>query len=414
MPELEQNKSPVNGLHFLSQMKQKPKKTSSDPNRKIIDNFERFLDFFIQNKVRVSDTNEVIGLKYLNEINSIMIEPIGLEQQRPQIKSYPHICGLFILLRASGMAIVARDEKKPYLKVDSQLLDQWRNLSDWEKYFALLNAWLFHATDEIVGETAQLHNFYYSKIMDFTDTLLTNTKFLDESSDDYADRLKYSANGFYNLVLCELFNFIELSHGLSMDKKKWKPISAKMTKWGIYFWKPLNNHECRLHYAISNNPPLSQILKSLPPIKNFFDYSRPSVGSHSIELKIILGKTHRKYLVPNSMDFDGLALLIIDDYGFDFDHLYYFMYRNRFGGFSRIDHHYLDPDEDNYNLDLPSKVAGDVMLKDLYLSEGMIIHFRFDMGACWDFKIIIEGMVFDSEINEAKLLEKKGKPPEQY
>lgn len=69
----------------------------------------------------------------LPEINARLARPLVLGMQRPQQKSYPHIHGLYLLVRASGLTLVDTAPKKPLLVVDDAVYPLWQGLNPTER-----------------------------------------------------------------------------------------------------------------------------------------------------------------------------------------------------------------------------------------------------------------------------------------
>jgi hypothetical protein len=79
---------------------------------------------------------------------------VQLDLKRPQQKSYPHLQGMFILLRAAGLALITQAGKQSVLRLNPETYAAWQALSPTEQYFSLLEIWMIRAHPEIVGEQA--------------------------------------------------------------------------------------------------------------------------------------------------------------------------------------------------------------------------------------------------------------------
>ena len=71
---------------------------------------------------------------------------------RPQQKSYPHINGLYLLVRALGLTCIEEMSRKPLLVVDDAVYRVWKGLNPTERYCTLLETWLLRGHSEIIGE----------------------------------------------------------------------------------------------------------------------------------------------------------------------------------------------------------------------------------------------------------------------
>ena len=117
----------------------------------ILRDFAMFLAFFHERKSRVTGMHQ-LPLKLLPDLNARMARPITLGLQRPQQKSYPHLEGLYLLLRASGLTYIDSRKKTPVLVVDDSVLQSWESLNPTERYFMLLETWLLRGHPQIVGQ----------------------------------------------------------------------------------------------------------------------------------------------------------------------------------------------------------------------------------------------------------------------
>jgi hypothetical protein len=106
---------------------------------------------FIECDVQIS-ASRLLAIQLLPEINAHMTHPLQLKLKRPLQKSYPHINGLYLLLRASGMTHVVGTQKKPLLAIDREIYRLWGNLNCTEQYCFLLETWLLRGFPEIIGE----------------------------------------------------------------------------------------------------------------------------------------------------------------------------------------------------------------------------------------------------------------------
>jgi len=93
-----------------------------------------------------------LPIRILPEINAYLKHPLQVGLKRPQQKSYPHIHGLYLLVRASGMAYVSVTSRKSFLQVDKAIYQVWEKLNPTERYGTLLETWLLRAKPEIIGE----------------------------------------------------------------------------------------------------------------------------------------------------------------------------------------------------------------------------------------------------------------------
>ncbi len=117
----------------------------------ILADFEALLDF-VSGGVRSTGKYHLLPMDRLRELDERMARPLRPNLERPQQKSFPHINGLYLLLRATRMGVSAGQGKTSgRLLIDPLMLEQWRGLNPTEQYFNLLEAWMRHATWSMVG-----------------------------------------------------------------------------------------------------------------------------------------------------------------------------------------------------------------------------------------------------------------------
>ena len=129
-----------------------------------------------------------------------MSNPLDIKLKRPQQKSFPHINGLYLLLRASGLSEIVIEKKEAKLILDDQVLADWHSMNSTERYFALLQAWWYRGNPEIIGERER--DFYFSECLDFFLYMLCGDPDLKTKLDVTYFRYK---PGFHNLALMEQY-----------------------------------------------------------------------------------------------------------------------------------------------------------------------------------------------------------------
>ena len=88
----------------------------------------------------------------LNELDEQMARPLRPNLARPQQRSFPHINGLYLLLRATQIGIPeGQGRHSGQLTVDPFMCQQWLQLNPTEQYFNLLEAWLRKSSWEAIG-----------------------------------------------------------------------------------------------------------------------------------------------------------------------------------------------------------------------------------------------------------------------
>jgi len=107
----------------------------------LLKDFSSLLDFIGPGCIPVSGKNHLMAIKLLPQLNLLMSHPLDVKLKRPQQKSFPHINGLYLLLRASGLTQIVQEKKEAKLMLDNKVLADWKSLNPTERYFALFDAW---------------------------------------------------------------------------------------------------------------------------------------------------------------------------------------------------------------------------------------------------------------------------------
>ena len=366
----------------------------------------------------------LFAMKTLETINERLTHPLELRLKRAMQKSYPHINGLYLVLRASGLARIETGSKKPRIQIDPVVLTSWSSLNGAERYFALLKAWWGRSNEEIIGERRTWGGDASMKIVTFLQRL-PETGGLTFKTPQDADLLRYSP-GFHHLALLELFGMLDLRAMPPVDGKGWQPEWVGLSEWGRSLLGHFANF-MRQPWA----PEAESATPSLDagdfydPLARFEQWSRlvrPQIPDWRQDLeipalpfqpgqhlfKVSLGADcWRRIAIGGETFLDELAAAILAAFDFDdTDHLYRFSYRDRFGRIIEIDHPYLEGESES--------VTDEVKVGDLPLSEGMRIGFLFDFGDDWRFDLLVERVNAGPASQEPQVLETHGTAPAQY
>lgn len=385
--------------------------TDSSPGT-IVRDFNILLDYLAENDISIRSRLQ-LPLHVLPRINALLTHPIQLNLTRPQMKSYPHIYGLYLLLQCSGLAYVEEGGKKKRLLVDKSPYLSWKRLNPTEQYFTLLEIWVFKSIPEI----AEGRRIRFS----FLDTLEELVSFfrkipeggLQISGDkETREELRYLP-GWHNLGLLELFGLITILSGEPEADRGWCIKSIHRTAFGnallailcteIYgrsqYYMGLESQK-RITFGV-----LQPLFRSYFPCReNNLSLSQwiSRKGTHIF--KISLGKFWCRIAIPADETLDSLASAILDTVEFSEEHLYRFSYVNRFGAVERV-YHPLTYEE-------PSTEK--VLVGDVPLRLGQTMSFLFDFGDNWEFDVTLESADQEMIVKKTKLLETHGELAKQY
>lgn len=120
-----------------------------------------------------------------------------------------------------------------------------------------------------------------------------------------------------------------------------------------------------------------------------------------IELREVLPQVWRRFLVPGSIALSGLHRVIQEVMGWENCHLHLFRFGNKEYGIP-------DPE-------FPSEMRSERgrRLHEFLHNEGETFGYEYDFGDSWEHDIVVERIVTDAEIVDAKCLEgERACPPE--
>jgi hypothetical protein len=380
----------------------------------LLKDFGALLEFIGPKGIEVSKLNHLFAGKYLSAINALLTRPLVMQLKRPQQKSYPAINGLYLLLRASGLAYVDMHKKPSRLMLNQKVLDCWLELNALERYFALFEAWWLRGSNEIIGErdAFQLQDNYFYPCIDFYEHYLCKQANISIGKETL-DYFRYLP-GFHLLALLELFGLIDLYLDATLSQGSWPLVQLKLTSWGKLLIpvaaEGMGNDylsEDRKTHALM---PLLDTLKSIrQDLQNTLLLPGPKLTANAaVVLKISLGNASRTLCINSSVTLDELADALLNAFAFDKDHLYAFTYKNSFGVNQRIAHPEACFDDD-------AASTSTYRLCDLHLDVGLQLTFLFDFGEHWEFLLWVEAI--DTENTppaKPKIIKREGSPPEQY
>ncbi|MBN1583333.1 MAG: hypothetical protein JXA89_21670, partial [Anaerolineae bacterium] len=182
--------------------------------------FEALLAFARGRDLPVSQVNQLPPLKLLPQINALLSRPIEVRLKRPQLKSFPHIQGLYLLLRATGLGQVGGTPSKPALVIDPDVYAVWRSLNPAEQYVTLLEAWLLHGLPEIVGERSPL---FVSRLFEEHAALFVEAggDGLPIADNPWAAGFWYDMPGRMGIALMELFGLLSVATRPPQEGEGW-------------------------------------------------------------------------------------------------------------------------------------------------------------------------------------------------
>ena len=180
--------------------------------------FQTILDFIDQTAPQLT-TTQLLPLRALEPLNALLSHPLQHGLTRPQQKSFPHINGLYWLVRASGLTRVDTTEAKPRLLVDAVARQSWASLNLTERYFTLLETWMLRAAPEIIGERS---SFGFSGVLGGCDELFADIPADGLTVDAEVEQTLMYFPGTHNVALLELFGLLVVRPAPPVAGKGWR------------------------------------------------------------------------------------------------------------------------------------------------------------------------------------------------
>jgi hypothetical protein len=375
----------------------------------ILRNFQMLLEAIGETGVAVSGTNHLLSQKLLAELNQRLSDPIQLDLKRPVQKSYPPLNGLYLLLRATGLGQIVGDGKKHKLILNPEVLQSWKSINSTEQYFALLEAWMIRADEEILGERRSALN-EGTKCIEFWSRLPQT----GQTFKQYADQQNLSYwPELHNLALMHLFGFLHLESGKPEAGKGWRVKKIKPLPFGNAMMqimvRAFMEQGMEWRFETDANVPFGELQPVLQPYfpewRNTLTIPRHQFRGGVHIFKVSLGKAWRRIAISGNMMLADLSSLILQSVDFDSDHLDLFRYRDAIGRTIEVSHPYADG----------SPSTDEVRVGDLPLAEGTSMLYIFDFGDWWEFDVQLETVQTNAlQLDHATILESHGKAPLQY
>ena len=221
--------------------------------------------------------------------------------------------------------------------------------------------------------------------------------------------------GRMGIALLELFGFLSVDDGPPVQGQGWQIERVYRTPLGEAVFALLDRQVFSDRSTVHDLEQASQVRSGLlqpvfqpyvPAWQRTLDLPLWSYREGVHVFKIILwGDLWRRIAVPAQSPLDALAHAILVAYEFDHDHLYEFVYRDRFGLTQRVSHPFLEGE--------PKTDA--VRVGDLPLRVGQTMVYHYDFGDDWRFEVTLERVdPADPSLKLPVVLDGSGAPPEQY
>lgn len=338
--------------------------------------------------------------RVLAELNQSLLDPMPHDLKRPQLRSFPDLMGLFMLLRSTGLAVGETKPKRVVL-IDPAMLEQWQSMNSTEQYFSLLKSWFYEASWDCVGHQGSRGRGMLKEVRELY--------LYFESCSTFADGSRATPYRFEPSVTANLlhqFGWIRLTYsekpkpGKAADVREIKPTD---------FGQAMFAATCQFGSYAEDQADRLQA-----KVKNYFPEWKKTLVEQETEyrdgqytFKVSLGKVWRRIVAPASGNMEQLASTILNAYQFDHDHLYRFVFRGKKGSQVTIAGPYLE-DADYF--------ADETRVGDVPLLAGETMIFHYDFGDDWHFQVNLESVDETplKRIEAPELTAQSGEAPEQY
>ncbi len=373
-------------------------------NQTIIENINRLIKYIQTNKVLASKARRHFAIKQIQDINSILVKPYEIISTRPQQQTFPNINGLYLILRSMGILTFAVSKKEIVMGIDEKLLKNWQNINETEQYFVLLEIWLIQASQRTIIDSGGYEDLAIASLYLFfrKNSFVTQKEFISNLCHSPA---------YHNLALLEMFGFVDIKVSKPIEKNRWNIIDVKVTPLTQMIYPLIIFDDKRLMQLIFNRPKQGFYKEIFQPyfkdLNNTLKYPKDEIGEGTFVLKITLCKAYRIVEAPSDIDFEELAQLILNLFNFDNDHLFEFVFTNRFGEKKAVKSYHATQEKNDFN-------AGEFYLKNLPLRELESFTFIFDFGDWWEFDILIEKFFEGKKMEKVEIIKSHGEAPRQY
>lgn len=385
----------------------------------IINDFEIFLQFIEQHQFNVTRNKGLIPNTAIPALNSLMSKPLSLNLKREQQLSYPHINGLYLLARASGLLHIKADKSKRYLAINETVRNAWNKLNDTERYFNLMQTWFFRSDDQLITRDRYSRDDVLQDVFTFLTNRLKNPLLFTRPDDQ---KYEIYPTKLHDIALLEMFDLIDVIENTNSEVSGWSISKIVITRAGKQFisllkdWLKINPKEPFFENIIEKLTLLNYKEKQAD---DFFQRLKPAFPAWNVCIKPPKKPTNkgvhffkvslsniiwRRIKIQGTACLDDLAVTILNAFNFDDDHLYEFSYNDN-SGVARV---IADP-----RCEEPLD-ASEFLIGDIDILPGDLIEFHYDFGHDWKFKIQLEEIDPELKIKKSTVIEKGGEAPRQY
>ncbi|MBX2840404.1 MAG: plasmid pRiA4b ORF-3 family protein [Flammeovirgaceae bacterium] len=401
----------------------------------IIDDFNDFLDYFRNNKVKATKSSK-IGPKDCFKINNLLFHSQEVPHNKVQQLKYTVVSLFFHVGKATKLIHLNNEKSSIFIEVNEEQFEYFQSFNKIEKYFSMLKGlWTLCNIDELkeddynnglteavsdfltdIGEKIdkkkafkkiELHNLgQITKQLGFLGWWDFTEKNYHKSDRKYVDSIKI--NSFGKFLIPKLVDERPLSY--------WNYYSRENES---YLYDPFFLFQMEKEdidediidkqlEKVENEPFLEVFKKELGEDvlgKELNMETETRAGIYIFKVKMN-NQIWRVIRIPGSCFLDELHRAILDAYDFENDHLYVFYPEGKL--FSGIGYH----DERGSGA---TPLACETKIEELGLVERQTMKYLFDFGDHWEFDVVLEEVSGDDSVLDGpELIKSKGDAPDQY
>ena len=391
----------------------------------ILRDFQTLLDFIGTSGLVTAGKHCLLPMKILAQLNEQLARPIWHKLKRPQQRSYPNIDGLYLVLRATGLARIEGSESKTRLTIDQPTMARWQQLNATERYFTLLEAWLYDARTEVLGHSGSGGSGWGGECVRAVVTFLRHGRrtIRLKAEGSYNPYLSDIGTNYFHLTLMEMFGFVELEDPGRVSQRQWCPTKVKGLDLGDAVGLLLQSDIHLADEGLLDPGELAEeddqdeqsipafghlqptFQRYFPQWQNNLEIPPEEFRDGTYVFKVSLGSVWRRITVRDDHHLHNLAVTILTSFDFDDDHLYQFTLKDRLGVTARVDHPYAEEELS----------ADQICIGALPLRVGQQMRFLYDFGDNWEFDVTLERIdPPNPTLRRPEILEAHGKSPSQH
>lgn len=382
-------------------MKTKPIEFGDETPGTILHDFQAMLDIIGPEGVRIAGETGLFPMDRLAELDARLAAPLKPSLKRPQLRSYPNIAGLYMLLRGSGMGLIQKQKGKgTRLVLNNPMAERWRELSAADRYWNLLGVWWLLAREP--GDGQSLAAFQALRFA------------MEYVADAPSDGSMYG-RWMPQFALMAMFGMIRFSVVRKSETQGEWDCEYEVLPLGRQLRALIRDQDHSLGLVLlhveGRESPAGRLrifheqLKAVAPQwkELLLRETRPERFTGTFTVRISLGEVWRRIKIPADRTLDELAYAALEVFDFDDDHLYEFRMQTPAGEEITYAH--------------PAAADGvpadETELGEMGLSVGQKITFEYDFGSEWTFGILIEAMD-GRRTKSIREIDGKGEAPQQY